>query len=119
MRPINLLGLLLYIECIRTKHSLRGLLVFINGLIYHSLYTEKNKERRFMKIIRFWDIICNTIMTYYTIYNFPHTRIYAVIACKIFLLNLYLVNKLPYYVCDFIHVLGIQYPLSLGLKFSS
>ena len=118
MRLINLLGLFLYIDFVKNKKSLRAICVIINGILYHGLYHDHNQQTRYMKLIRYWDIICNMLMTYYTIYNYPHTRIYAIIAIKIFILNLYLVKKFPYYVVDVIHVLGIQYPLSLGLKYS-
>jgi hypothetical protein len=103
MRIINILGVLVYLYFGVFYNSYRCYIIFINGILFHT--NEKNIY------LKYYDIVVNGLITFYTIYNCPITIIGASIGCFSFLINMYFLNK-GYYnntIGDTIHVLFTQW----------
>jgi len=110
MRIINILGVtLLYLPIFIRYGSLRGLFVFINGILYHS------NENIFF--LRYYDILCNILMIIFTVYNDITVWPYLLYSIFNYLLNNYMfqINFLSLINSDFFHVFMVQLPLSLCL----
>ena len=83
MRFINILGVtFLFFPTFLKYKSKRALAVFINGLIFHS--NENNK------FLRYYDIICNALMSYYTYSKYPRALKYILFSFFNFAMNSYL-----------------------------
>ena len=90
-------------------NSKRALIVWINGILYHST---KNRY------LRIYDIICNMMMCYYT-YTKDERAIRTIIFIMIhFMINNYILKKkyISLNSSHLYHVLCIQMPLSLCLE---
>ena len=111
MRPINILGLFYFFLplCIKYK-SKRAMIVFINGLLYHS------NER--YEYLRYYDIICNFFIVLYTNIYAAQSMKYSNFATSIWFLNTILTetNTISRNSSDIIHVIAIHFPLSRGLE---
>ena len=67
MRPINIIGLCCFFLPLAIKYrSKRALIIFLNGLLYHS------NER--YQYLRYYDVICNFFIVLYTIKNNADTK---------------------------------------------
>jgi hypothetical protein len=111
MRFINILGVTFLFFPIFLKYkSKRALSVFINGVIFHS-----NENNNFL---RYYDIICNAIMCYYTYSKYPPALKYILFSFFNFAMNSYLYeNKYISLVnSDFYHVFFVQSPLAVCLN---
>lgn len=99
-----------YLPLIYHFRSYRALIVFINGIIFHT-----NKQNN---IIKNYDIFCNLAMTLWTNYNYPFTIPIAIFISGIFGLCMILKNKnlLPSSINNIIHLFFVQFPLSIFLR---
>lgn len=109
MRIINIIGVFLFLYFGILYNSYRCYIIFINGVIFHSNETNI--------YLRYYDIMGNAIFTIYTIYYYPKTRPYAIIATASWITNTYC-NNYHFYsdnISDIIHVLFTQYILCYAL----
>ena len=110
MRFINILGVtFLFFPTVLKYKSKRAFMVFINGVIFHS--NENNKY------LRYYDIISNALMCYYTYSKYPPALKYILFSFLNFAMNSYLYeNKYISLInSDFYHVFFVQSPLSVCL----
>lgn len=111
MRIINVLGVILFFFPIFVKYySIRAFLVLANGILYHM-----NETNLFF---RFWDILWNLIMCFYTYTLYKPALYYIVFSFSCFFLNFILLQKkmITKNQGDFFHVMFIQLPLSICLE---
>lgn len=111
MRIINILGaFILFVPIFFRYKSKRALIVFINGVIFHC---DENNE-----YLRYYDIVCNTLMCYYTYHEYKPSLKYTLFSCSNFFINNYLYQNtyLSRTHSDIYHVLFIQTPLAIGLS---
>ena len=112
MRCLCLFGLLPYIHLYFEKQNIIPFIIFINGILFHS-----NETNIYLKI---YDIIINSIIILHFSYHyFPQIRSHVCFAILIFFLNFYCFSIKNYYNrihADAIHMIGVQYVLSRGLK---
>lgn len=110
MRIINIVGLVVFLRIFLTYNSILAFIIFFNGILYHSY--ENNTY------LKNYDIFCNFLLTSYFLYNYFHlVKFYYFISIGIFLLNSYFFETLQLYnrdISDFIHIIGVQYVLSLA-----
>jgi len=109
----NAIGLLFFIPLI--DYSFKGcisLIVICNGIFCHG---SKYLELPYQKNIMIYDVICNFIMGLFVIY----TTEYQIFTTIIFTISIYnfILNKLLYNSSALLHVMGIQFPLSIALSF--
>tara|TARA_B100000900_G_scaffold379272_1_gene364074 strand:- start:2608 stop:3003 length:396 start_codon:yes stop_codon:yes gene_type:complete len=122
MRLIKLSGLFFLYRALQ-QHSLRALIIFINGVLNHGLTTKKNYHNKNIKCIRNYDIVGNAIMTIYTFYKYPQSRIYGYFGVSNFIVIYTLftmierTNKNVFF-GELSHVLLVQLPLFSGLEAS-
>lgn len=111
MRIINIIGLSTFLSIFIKYKSIIAFIIFFNGILYHSY--EKNHY------LKNYDILCNFLITSYFLYfYFNSVRNYYFIAIGIYILNTYFFEILGIYnrdISDFIHIIGVQYILSLAL----
>lgn len=111
MRIINIIGLSTFLSIFIKYKSIIAFIIFFNGILYHSY--EKNHY------LKNYDILCNFLITSYFLYfHFNSVRNYYFIAVSIYILNSYFFEILGIYnrdISDFIHIIGVQYILSLAL----
>ena len=111
MRIINIVGLVVFLRIFLLYNSFLSFIIFFNGILFHSY--EKNTY------LKNYDIFCNFLITSYFLYNYFHfVKFYYFISIGIFLLNSYFFETLQLYnrdISDFIHIIGVQYVLSLAL----
>lgn len=108
---VCLIGVIcLYLPLIYNFYSYRALIVFINGILYHS----NNKST----ILRYNDIFFNIILIVWTNYYYPYTIAIALFSIIAWYTNNYLgeKNRINLITMDIIHVILVQYPLFIGLK---
>ncbi len=111
MRPINIIGLCCFFLPLAIKYrSKRALIIFLNGLLYHS------NER--YQYLRYYDVICNFFIVLYTIKNNAAIVKYPIFGSSIWILNTILTetSTITRNLSDIIHVIGIQLPLARGLE---
>jgi hypothetical protein len=113
MRIINILGLIINVFPLIYKYnSKRALLIFMNGIIFHS-----NEDNYYLK---YYDIICNIIMILWTnYYHYTKTLNLSVISVIMFVMNNLLYTtawKNKRNLSDIYHVLGVHLPLSIALE---
>ena len=110
MRFINILGVtFLFFPTFLKYKSKRALMVFINGVIFHS-----NENNKYLK---YYDIMCNALMCYYTYSRNNMALKYILFSFLNFTINNYLYkNKYISLVnSDFYHVFLVQSPLAVCL----
>lgn len=111
MRIINIIGLSTFLSIFIKYKSIIAFIIFFNGILYHSF--EKNHY------LKNYDILCNFLITSYFLYfYFNSVRNYYFIGIGIYILNTYFFEILGIYnrdISDFIHIIGVQYILSLAL----
>ena len=111
MRFINILGVtFLFFPTFLKYKSKRALMVFINGVTFHS-----NENNKYLK---YYDIMCNALMCYYTYNKNKMTLKYILFSLANFMINSYMVNnKLISLVnSDFYHIFFVQSPLAVCLN---
>ena len=122
MKVIPLLGIINFFGPLIIK-SKRAQVIFINGIIYHSLDISKinnQKNTPLVEFFKYYDITANLLMIFYSVYKYPHIRKLAALACMIYIIEVICVNytDIQYYYTDLIHGLvhGIfGYGLSLTI----
>ena len=123
MKIIPLIGILHFFGPLIFYKSKRAMLIFINGLIYHSLdISDINNQinTTFINFLKHYDIFSNMSMTLYTIYYYPFTLKYAILGTIIYIIEVLCVKytNLHYYHTDifhlFVHIIA-GYSLSLTL----
>ncbi len=123
MKVIPLIGILHFFGPLIFYKSKRAMLIFINGLIYHSLDVSdigNQKNLPFVNFLKYYDIFSNMSMTLYTIYYYPFTLKYAILGTLFYILEVICVKytNLPYYHTDIFHLFvhaTLAYALSLTL----
>ena len=114
LENINLICLtglfLFYLPKIFYYKSVRALVVFINGILYHT-----NKNNIFL---RNYDIYSNILLICWTVYNYNSTIYTSLFVLSSFTINNYLNTKnyINENVSNFIHLFLVQFPLSISLK---
>lgn len=112
MRIINIVGLSSFLNLYLKYNSFLGLIVFFNGILYHT--NENNK------IVRVFDTLFNFLLCINLLYyHYQELKHYAFISFISYMLNLYIYDYKHYInqdVSDFIHIIFVQYILSLALK---
>lgn len=112
MRIINIIGLSSFIKLYYKYNSLIPLFVFFNGVLYHS--NENNVY------LRLYDVFFNIVLCFYILKcHFSLLKYYALVSFSVYLINLYVYDYCHYVssdISDFIHILGVQYILSLALE---
>lgn len=124
MKIIPLIGILHFFGPLIFYKSKRAMLIFINGLIFHTLdVSDINNQINtpFVNFLKYYDTFSNIIMISYTVYYYKQIHFLAFIACYLYLIEVYCVKytNLEYYHTDIIHLImhGIfGYCLSLTLK---
>jgi len=122
MKIIPLIGIIIFFFPL-SFYSNIALLVFINGIIFHSLDISKINNQvntPVVNIIKYYDIISNIIMIAYTTYYYPYIFKYTVLACNCYIIEVICVNytDLLYYHTDLMHIIVhmiLAYGLSLTL----
>lgn len=108
-------------------NSYRAWIIFFNGIAYHGYETPENYYFKNTSLIRNYDILCNFLITLYTVYYYPISRPYAINGTinyiLLYLLNNYKnnnKNKIEYMnvLKDLMHVFMVQIPLFKGLELS-
>ena len=113
MRPINIIGLLYYFLPLYERYkSRRSLIVFMNGILYHTFDSSNT--------LRNYDLICNILIIIYTNGRCYPTLKYSIISTMVWWMNNYLCDRLliSRSLSDVVHVVGIHMPLSKGLELS-
>ena len=110
MKIIPIIGILHFFGPLIFYKSKRAMLIFINGLIYHSLDVSDIKNQintSFVNFLKYYDIFSNMSMTLYTIYYYPFTLKYAIIGLLIYIIEVLCVKytNLPYYYTDILHLI--------------
>lgn len=110
MKIIPLLGIINCFFPLIFFNSKRALLVFINGIIFHSMDVNKINNQintPFVNYFKYYDIFCNIAMISYTTYYYPYVLKYTIIACLCYIIEVICVNNtnMPYYKTDLIHVI--------------
>jgi hypothetical protein len=105
------MGLTVFLEIYKNFNSIISLMVFLNGILFHMNY--KNKY------LKYYDILFNlcTIL-FLLLKKFHSLKIYFLLSISIYLLNSYFFESFHLYnrdISDLIHIVGVQYILSLGL----
>jgi hypothetical protein len=112
MRIINIIGLVHFLKLYQKYNSILSLIIFLNGILYHS-----NENNMYL---RFNDCIFNFITCFYIFYHyFQKFKYHVYISLSIYLFNLYMYDYCHYItrdISDFIHVIGVQYVLSVALE---
>lgn len=112
MRIINIVGLSVFLELFEKYQSILALCIFFNGIFFH--YNYRNIY------LKFYDIIFNLIAIFILLYQyFQLLKYYFLFSIGIYCFNYYCFESLQLYhrdVSDFIHIIGVQYILSLGLQ---
>ena len=110
---LSSIGLFFFIPLL--DYSFKGLIsmiVICNGLLCHgSSYIDLPYQKKVMV----YDVVCNVIMSLFIIYTSEHqtfTTIVFAISVLIFILN-----KIRYNSNPLLHIMGIQFPLSVALSF--
>ena len=109
---LSSIGLLFFIPLL--DYSFKGvisMIVICNGLLCHgSRYLDLPYQRKIM----IYDVVCNVIMGLIVIFttNFP---IFTTFVFTISIYN-FILNKIRYNSNSLFHVMGIQFPLSIGLS---
>ena len=110
MRIISILGVISLFFPIYIKfNSKRALLVMLNGIIYHS--NERNRR------VRYYDLICNMLMCYYTYHINSSSWPYILFSSMNCIINELMLqhNYISKITNDIYHVSLVQSPLALGL----
>ena len=112
MRIINIIGLVNFLQLYQKYNSILSLAIFLNGLLYHSFETNIH--------LRFYDCIFNFITCSYIFYSyFQEFKYYVFVSLSIYVFNLCVYDCYHYItrdMSDLIHVIGVQYVLSLALE---
>ena len=112
MRKMNIIGLVHFLQLYQKYNSILSLAIFLHGLLYHSFKTNIH--------LRFYDYIFNFITCSYIFYShFQEFKYYVFVSLSTYVLNLCVYDCYDYitrYMSDFIHVIGVQYVLSLALE---
>ena len=123
MKIIPLIGILHFFGPLIFYKSKRAMLIFINGLIYHSLdISDINNQINtpFVDLFKYYDLSTNIIFSLHGVYYYPFTLKYAILAAIIYIIEVLCVKytNLPYYNTDifhlFVHIIA-SYSLSLTL----
>ena len=103
MNKVCLTGviLLFFSQFIKYK-SKAAFLIFLNGLLYY--LNPKSK------LLRFNDMFWNFILTLIVVYSTPASRKFMSLGILFWIINLNTKNN------NYIHVLGVQLPVSLALN---
>ena len=113
MRPINLFGIFWFIVPIIYYKSTCALIILINGILYHGMFTNK--------YLCIFDCFCNLLIG---IYSTVYTKLpmnYVIIAWLIplmFFINMLFFKIFKLYnrdICDLIHVLTVHIPMTILL----
>ena len=112
MRLIKLSGLFFLYRALQ-QHSLRALIIFINGVLNHGLTTKKNYYNKNIKLIRNYDIVGNAIMTIYTFYKYPQSRIYGIYFIYLSIHYSFIKDRQMYSLANFLMFSSYNYPFSL------
>ena len=123
MKIIPLIGILHFFGPLIFYKSKRAMVIFINGLTFHSLdISDINNQINtpFVNFLKYYDTFCNIVMISYSVYYYKHVHFLAFIACSLYLIEVYCIKytTLEYYQTDIIHLImhGIfSYGLSLTL----
>ena len=123
MKVIPLIGILHFFGPLMFYKSRRATLIFINGLIYHSLDVSdigNQKNLPFVNFLKYCDLFINIIFTLHGVYYYPFTLKYAIIGTLIYIIEVLCVKytNLPYYYTDIFHIIVhiiAAYSLSLTL----
>ena len=101
---------LFYLPKIFYYKSFRALVVFINGILYHT-----NKNNTFL---RNYDIYLNILLICWTVYNYNYTIYTSLFVLISFSINNYLNTKnyINENLSNIIHLSLVQFPLSISLK---
>ena len=111
MRLINIIGVLYcFVPLYKRYKSKRSLIVFMNGLLYHTFDSSK--------ILRKYDILCNILIILYTNKKCNLTLKYSILSTLLWGMNNYLCEKelINKRMSDVVHVMGVHMPLSRGLE---
>ena len=110
---LSSIGLLFFIPLL--DYSLKGvisMIVICNGLLCHgSKYLDLPYQRKIM----IYDVVCNVIMGLFLVYTSEH-QTFTAIVITISVVN-FILNKIRYNSNSLLHVMGIQFPLSVALSF--
>ena len=110
MKVIPLIGILHFFGPLIFYKSKRAMLIFINGLIYHSLDVSdigNQKNLPFVNFLKYYDIFTNFIITLHGLYYYPFTLKYAIIGLLIYIIEVLCVKytNLAYYYTDIFHLI--------------
>ncbi|MBD62911.1 MAG: hypothetical protein CMD68_02390 [Gammaproteobacteria bacterium] len=110
---LSSIGLLFFIPLL--DYNFKGLIsmiVICNGLLCHgSKYTDLSYQKKIMV----YDVVCNVIMGLFVIYTSEHQTFTAIVfTISVFT---FILNKIRYNSNSLLHVMGIQFPLSVALSF--
>ena len=123
MKIIPLIGILHFFGPLIFYKSKRAMLIFINGLIYHSLdISDINNQINtpFVDLFKYYDLSTNIIFSLHGVYYYPFTLKYAILGTIIYIIEVLCVKytNLHYYHTDifhlFVHIIA-GYSLSLTL----
>ena len=110
---LSSIGLLFFIPLL--DYSFKGvisMIVICNGLLCHgSKYLDLPYQRKIMV----YDVVCNGIMGLIVIFT---TKL-PIFTTVVFFISIYnfILNKIRYNSNSLLHVMGIQFPLSVALSF--
>lgn len=106
-------------------NSYRAWIIFFNGIAYHGYETVENYNSKKTSLLRYNDIICNFIITLYTMYHYPVSRPYAItgsinftLLCALHYFNHHNNTYYSNIINDIMHVFMVQLPLFKGLELS-
>ena len=113
MRPINLFGIFWFIVPIIYYQSIRALIILINGILYHGMFTNKYLYN--------FDCFCNILIGVYSSVFTKLSMNYVIMAWFIplmFLINMLFFEIFKLYnrdIADLIHVLTVHIPITILL----
>ena len=98
-------GILIYLYPIIKHSSYRALIIFINGLMFHGFMA----DNKYMLSV---DILCNFLISLYTIHRYPRTFYPGLCSVILYLLNdiLYYKYNMKSAIIHINHVLAVHVP---------
>lgn len=113
INTVCMIGLLPFLLIHIVQLNYISMVVFINGIIYHSSYNTAANV-----YLRYYDIIVNLcFLVWVNIYTTwqPQTLILSALACACFAGNYALASVLEPSISDVVHILLVQFPLAVAL----
>tara|TARA_Y100000817_G_scaffold277659_1_gene239929 strand:- start:1659 stop:2003 length:345 start_codon:yes stop_codon:yes gene_type:complete len=110
---LSSIGLFFFIPLL--DYSFKGvisMIVICNGLLCHG---SKYIDLPYQKKVMVYDVVCNVIMGLFVIYTSEHQTFTAIVFAISVLI--FILNKIRYNSNPLLHIMGIQFPLSVALSF--